>query len=110
MTKLLRNDIAQFDDRAARRSRFATPATAQGGLVEILSWMRHCTLLSHYSHISVTLQSLLSHCYTIVLHRCHATVKLVSYCCNLSVSLLTHQCHASAGVLFDCCPTGVFTD
>ena len=25
MTILLRNDIAQFDDRAARRSRFATP-------------------------------------------------------------------------------------
>ena len=35
----LNNNIAQFDDRAVRRRR---DTTARGGLVKILSWMRHC--------------------------------------------------------------------
>ena len=39
----LNNNIAQFDDRAVRRPR---DTTARGGLVKILSWMRHCVGLS----------------------------------------------------------------
>ena len=38
----LNNNIAQFDDRAVRRRR---DTTARGGLVKILSWMRHCLTL-----------------------------------------------------------------
>ena len=54
----LNNNIAQFDDRAMRRPRGATrprDTTARGGLVKILSWMRHClagkaTFLSLTAH------------------------------------------------------------
>ena len=45
MAILLSQNIAQCDDRAARRPRGATTARRSVGLglVEILSWMRHCT-------------------------------------------------------------------